>query len=57
MVFDYHAAARAANIPPATLHALESEAAHEFPGDPMLMELHVLRAVKAWECSAAENHS
>lgn len=47
MSFDYRAAARAAKISPAALRTLESEAADEFPGDPMLMELHILRAVRA----------
>ncbi len=45
--FDYTAAAKARKIPKAALKNLESEAAREFPDDPMLAELHVLRAVKA----------
>ena len=48
MSFDYRTAAKAAKIPSAALRSLESEAFREFPGDPMLMELHVLRAVKAY---------
>ncbi len=47
MVFDYASLAQAENIPAATLRSLESEAAHEFPNDLMLMELHMLRAIKA----------
>jgi hypothetical protein len=46
-VFDYRSAAEAENVSDAVLRALEREARLEFPHDPMLAELHVLRAVKA----------
>jgi hypothetical protein len=47
LTFDYYAAAKAGKIPAAVLRTLQSEALREFPNDPMLAELHVLRAVKA----------
>jgi hypothetical protein len=46
-IFDYSETAKAAKLSVATLSALETEAHREFPNDPMLMELHVLRAIKA----------
>jgi hypothetical protein len=48
MMFDYKAAAKAARVLPATLKNMERRAMEEFPHDPMLMELHVLRAIKAY---------
>ena len=47
MMFDYKAAARAARISSATLKKIEMRVRREFPDDPMLMELHVLRAIRA----------
>ncbi len=55
MAFDYAAAAKARKIPKAALKNLESEAAREFPDDPMLAELHVLRAIRT--CAATEPRS
>ncbi len=49
MLFDYRAAAKSKNIPAEVLHSLEDEVARDFPGDPMLMELHVLRAINTYE--------
>lgn len=46
MMFDYRAAAKAARISAATLRSIERQAEREFPRDPMLKELHILRAVK-----------
>ena len=48
-VFDYRSAAEARGIPCDILSAIENEARAEFPQDPMLMELHILRAVKRYE--------
>lgn len=46
LLFDYRTAAKAARISAAALKKLEQQARQEFPGDPMLMELHVLRAIR-----------
>lgn len=48
MMFDYYRAAKAANISSAMLEKIEREVKKEFPHDPMLMELHVLRAINAF---------
>jgi hypothetical protein len=48
-VFDYRSVAEARGIPCDILSAIEKEARSEFPQDPMLMELHILRAVKRYE--------
>ena len=45
--FDYKKAAVEARIPPKALRALEKTLREEFPGDPMMFELHVLRACHA----------
>jgi hypothetical protein len=47
-MFDYTAVSQNFKIPDAVLRELEDEASREFPRDPMLMELHVLRAVNAY---------
>ena len=45
-VFDYRSIAEARGIPHDVLSAIEEDARAEFPQDSMLMELHILRAVK-----------
>ncbi len=45
--FDYEAAAREAGIPGKRLADLVEIMGREFPGDEMMLELHVLRAVMA----------
>jgi hypothetical protein len=52
-VFDYLALAQALSIPPKEVATLEQQVRNEFPHDDMLMELHLLRAVKAY---ANKNH-
>ncbi len=46
--FDYRAAATAKSIPPEVLRSLEDKVARDFPSDPMLRELHILRAINAY---------
>ena len=48
-VFDYRAIAEARGVPYDVLSAIEEEARVEFPQDSMMMELHILRAVKRYD--------
>jgi hypothetical protein len=48
LMFDYKSAAKRMQIPPEVLKNLEMEIRQEFPNDDMLMELHVLRAIRAY---------
>jgi hypothetical protein len=52
LVFDYKSAAKDMQIPSETVLRLEREVQREFPDDPMLMELHILRALRHY---AAKN--
>jgi hypothetical protein len=52
LVFDYKSAAKDMRIPSEIVLSLEKEVQHEFPDDPMLMELHILRALRNY---AAKN--
>jgi hypothetical protein len=45
--FDYQTVARDAGIPSAALELLLRQLTEESPGDPMLVELHALRACMA----------
>ena len=47
-VFDYRSIAEARGVPYDILSAIEEEARAEFPQDSMMMELHILRAVKRY---------
>jgi hypothetical protein len=49
MLFDYVTAAKRAGIGPDDLDRLVALTRAEFPGDDMMVELHVLRAVRAVE--------
>ncbi len=49
MLFDYVTAAKRAGIGPDDLDQLVALTRAEFPGDDMMVELHVLRAVRAVE--------
>jgi len=49
VVFDYVTAAERAGIAPEDLDRLIALTRLEFPGDEMMVELHVLRAVQAVE--------
>lgn len=52
-VFDYEAEARRLQVPAHRLEELVAEVRREFAGDEMMLELHVLRALRA----EAEQHS
>lgn len=45
--FDYESVAREAKIPPGKMRKLLKIVAEEFPNDPLMRELHVLRACMA----------
>lgn len=45
--FDYEAVAREARIPPGKMRKLLRVIRGEFPSDPLMYELHVLRACMA----------
>jgi hypothetical protein len=47
-MFDYQSVAKKMQISPQILQELEEQGKKEFPGDAMLMELHVLRALNAY---------
>ena len=47
-LFDYSSLAEEMDIPAEIIQLFEKEACEEFPNDKMLMEIHVLRAVKAY---------
>jgi hypothetical protein len=53
-MFDYTKTSQNLKIPNTVLRELEDEANREFPFDPMLMELHVLRAVNAYAATEKE---
>ena len=46
LMFDYLTFGKELNIPKEIIQEFEKEARDEFPFDDMLMELHVLRALK-----------
>jgi hypothetical protein len=56
-MFDYITASQNSEIPDAVLRRLEDEADREFPYDPMLMELHVLRAVNTYTNASTEKEA
>ncbi len=45
--FDYEKLAHQRHVPEVVLKKIEKEIKGEFPGDKMMYELHVLRAVKS----------
>ena len=47
-VFDYHSFGESYDIPIKIIHEFEEETRNEFPFDKMLMEIHVLRAIKSY---------
>ena len=47
-MFDYESASENLRIPDDVMRDFEAQARSEFPDDEMLMELHVLRAVKSY---------
>jgi hypothetical protein len=48
LMFDYNSFGSSLDIPIEIVQKLEKEAQNEFPFDNMLMEIHVLRALKAY---------
>jgi ribosomal protein L10 len=48
LMFDYKATGENLEVPMEIIQKFEKEAHNEFPFDSMLMELHVLRAVKTY---------
>ena len=47
-MFDYHSFGENHDIPIKIIQEFEEEARNEFPFDNMLMEIHVLRAIKSY---------
>ena len=48
LMFDYRSLGEKLAVPSEIVQKIEEEAYHEFPFDNMLMEIHILRAVKAY---------
>jgi hypothetical protein len=48
LMFDYRSLGEKLAVPPKIVQKIEEEARNEFPFDNMLMEIHILRAVKAY---------
>ena len=48
LIFDYHSFGENHDIPVEIIREFEKEAQNEFPFDNMLMEIHVLRAIKSY---------
>jgi hypothetical protein len=48
LMFDYWSLGEELAVPSEVIQQFEKEAHNEFPYDNMLMEIHVLRAVKAY---------
>ncbi|MDR1249446.1 MAG: hypothetical protein LBK63_09115 [Treponema sp.] len=46
LIFDYKSLGDNLAVPMEIIEEFEKEARHEFPFDNMLMEIHVLRAIK-----------
>ena len=53
LIFDYHSIGKKLAVPHEAIQKFEKEARDEFPLDKMLMEIHVLRAVKAYAKTSA----
>ena len=48
LMFDYRSLGKELAVPKKIVQKFEQEARNEFPFDNMLMEIHILRAVKAY---------
>jgi hypothetical protein len=48
LIFDYCSVGEKLAVPAEIIKKFEKEARDEFPFDNMLMEIHILRAVKAY---------
>ena len=47
-MFDYRSCGENLAVPAEIIQKFETEARNEFPFDNMLMEIHILRAIKAY---------
>ena len=47
-IFDYRSYGEEWDIPAETVQLFEKEAYDEFPNDKMLIEIHILRAIKSY---------
>ena len=48
LMFDYESLGENLAVPVEIIQKFENEARNEFPFDNMMMEIHVLRAIKAY---------
>ena len=48
LMFDYESLGENLAVPMEIIEKFENEARNEFPFDNMMMEIHVLRAIKAY---------
>lgn len=55
LMFDYQSLVEELTVPSAVIQKFEQEARDEFPNDNMLMEIHLLRAVKAYAKVASQS--
>jgi hypothetical protein len=53
-MFDYRSLGENLDVPVDVIHDFENEARNEFPYDNMLMEIHVLRAIKSYVTTNAQ---
>jgi hypothetical protein len=54
VIFDYQSLGKKLAVPPEVIQKLEEAAGAEFLSDQMLMEIHILRAVKAYAKASIE---
>ena len=57
LMFDYLTFAKELNVSEKIIQKLEKEARDEFPFDDMLMELHVLRALKYYSRAVSRDNN
>jgi len=60
LMFDYRSLGENLSVPADVIQKFEKEAHDEFPFDDMLMEIHILRAIKSYsktttQAAAVEN--
>jgi len=48
LMFDYRSLGEKLAVPPKIVQKIEEEVRNEFPFDNMLMEIHILRALKTY---------
>jgi len=53
LIFDYQTLGKELAVPAEIVQKFEQEAYDEFPFDNMLMEIHILRAIKTYAKAAA----